>query len=120
MMERLVYWVPPVQVLVHFDQVPHLETLQSMGHFWVLHTRDLWAGQPLPPLVAFCEITCTRVWTPVPQVLEQAVQGCHLKMQSTGQGWTLQFLRATLLGQARPPWAGWLRTERVFHWIPPP
>jgi len=114
------YWVPPLQVLVQEDQELHLEVTQSTGHFWVLHTRDLWAGQPLPPLEAFVETTFTRVWTPVPQVLEQAVHGFHWKTQSTGQGWTLQFLRETLLGQARPPLKGWLTTERVFHWMPPP
>jgi hypothetical protein len=61
-----------------------------------------------------------RDLTPVPQVLVQELQEFQACTQSMGQGWVLQLSRAIRVGQATPPLAAELMTERVLELTPPP
>ena len=91
MTERVRSWTPVPQDLVQEDQVDQPETLQSTGQLWVLQTRSISDGHSSPPWAAAVFTLKTRVWTPVPQDLEQELQLAQpLTTQSTGQRWLLQ------------------------------
>ena len=118
--ERVLVLDPVPHDLVQAPYLVQAETLQSTGQAWQLQTRSCSEGHSSPPWEAAVFTTKVRDWTPVPQDLEQAVQAFHVSTQSMGQGWVLQSRRDQGVGQARPPWAGRLTTERVLDWRPPP
>ena len=120
MTERVRSWTPVPQDLVQEDQVDQLETLQSTGQLWVLQTRSISDGHSSPPWEAARVTSKTRVWTPVPQDLEQEDQAFQECTQSTGQGWVLQLRRDQGVGQVTPPYTAELTMERVLDWTPPP
>ena len=118
--ERVLVLVPVPQDLVQEPYLVQAETLQSTGQAWRLQVRSCSEGHSSPPWAAAVFTTKVRDWTPVPQDLEQAVQAFQVSTQSMGQGWVLQSRRDQGVGQARPPWAARLTTERVLDWTPPP
>ena len=61
-----------------------------MGQRCELQTRWRSCGHSSPPWAAATRTSKTRVWMPVPQVLEQAPHDLQEAAQSTAQGWALQ------------------------------
>jgi hypothetical protein len=118
--ERVRISEPVPQLLVQPPLSPHLETVQSMEQPCVLQVRSISVEHSSPPWEAAVSTFIVRLWMPVPQDLEQEDQELQDTIQSTGQGWMLQVWRVVRLGQADPPKAGAVITERDFDWTPPP
>jgi hypothetical protein len=111
---------PVPQVLVQDRKGVHLETLQSMGQAWRLQVR-VWRSevQEAPPWATLLMTDLVRNMVPVPQVLVQLLKPDQVEsLQSMGQANLLQATVWTIVGQATPPWAAWLITERVRVVVP--
>jgi hypothetical protein len=112
--------MPVPQLLEQAPYFPQWPTLQSTGQGWVLQVRSCSVAHSSPPWAAAVSTSKVRVWTPVPQVLVQVDQEFQLSTQSTGQGWVLQLRWVFKRGQAAPPFAWEVITERFLEVTPPP
>jgi hypothetical protein len=122
MMERVAYWVPPLQDLVHLLNLDHLEILQSTGQLSQLQGL-VWLRTPtaLPPWAGALMTERVRVLEPMPQVLEQALNLDQAEtLPSMGQLWELQARAERKPEQPRPPKAPRLMMLRVRRWTPLP
>jgi hypothetical protein len=112
-------WTPVPQDLEQAVQA-FQECSQSMGQGWVLQFCSAETGaHTLPPWARAVTTDLARVWTPPPQSSEQADQAVQPEsLQSIGQAKVLQDLALPVLGQARPPWAVAVKTERLRNLVP--
>ena len=116
------YLEPVPQVLEQDEYFVHMKTLQSTGQAKVLQVV-VWRsdGQAAPPCWTALMTDLVRNLVPVPQVLEQAPKADQPEsLQSMGQAKVLQLGCSRRWGQATPPKAVEVMTERVLVLVPVP
>jgi len=112
---------PPPHALSHMPSTKALTT-QSTGHGCSLH---FWvcvkAGQAAPPLAVGVTTVATAVCVPPPHVAEHVENAPNALMtQLTGHGCELHVCVCTKTGQAAPPLAADVNTDRVDVCTPDP
>ena len=118
---RVRVFVPAPHETVQEENVPQSDAVQSIGHAWVLHSRDsdVWA-QSAPPNRGVVVIERVRVCVPRPHDSVHAPKSAHWDiMQSLGHECVLHSLSLPC-GHALPPTDGWLVTTTAACCEPAP